>query len=361
VVKARTWFALFIVSLGTIAATASCGSDEATGGGTGGGNIISGGGRSGGAGRAGSGGGASVVSALGAECAADADCGAGLICAKPNGTTFGGGGPSNGMCTMPCEPGGTECDSLKAGAECFDFSTTDTPKGYCLDSCELGPPLDVTSKCAGRSDFVCVDLGDTVTLPFCVPHCRSDAECGSGLFCDKTGLLGLCSKTKHTGDPVGSPCTPGADTPTCEAYCLRTSADGVMPVTGQCAELCSGGSECMYGSGTKPAPGGFCGGALSDNFGAVDLAYCLPNCSCTGDCALEGDLCRKWPDADQDTATALGAPGVCYPVVAQSVELSCGEGGAGGAGGAGGDGAGGAAGDSSGIPVETAGTSGSAN
>ena len=31
-VKARTWFTLFMVSLGTVAATASCGSDEATGG-----------------------------------------------------------------------------------------------------------------------------------------------------------------------------------------------------------------------------------------------------------------------------------------------------------------------------------------
>ncbi len=50
----------------------------------------------------------------------------------------------------------------------------------------------------------------------------------------------------------------------------------------------------------------------------------------------------------------LGAPGVCYPSVAMSVELSCGEGGAGGAGG---DGAGGAGGDGTGT--DTAGASGS--
>jgi hypothetical protein len=350
VVNARTWFTLFIISLGTVAATASCGSDEATGGSGGNGSIISGGGRAGSVGRAGSGGGSNVGStALGTECSSDAQCGDGLICAKANGTLFGGAGPSKGMCTMPCEPGGTECGALKAGAECFDFSTTAETQGYCLDACEQDTPVDVTSKCAGRSDFVCVDLGEDAVLPFCVPHCRSDAECGTGLFCDKSSLLGLCSKTKPpAGDPVGSDCTPSATSNTCEGYCIRTSADGVTPVTGSCVELCSGGSECMYGSGSNPAPGGFCGGALSDPFGAIDLGYCLPNCSCSGDCKLPGDLCRKWPDADRDLADVLGAPGVCYPVVAQSVELTCGEGGAGGAGGAGGESAGGAAGDSAG-------------
>jgi hypothetical protein len=278
-----------------------------------------------------------------------------MICAKANSTVFGDGGPSQGMCTMSCTPGGTECDTLKAGAECFDFGTTADPQGYCLDSCAQGDPLDLASKCAGRSDFVCVDLGDTAPLPFCVPHCRSDAECGTGLYCDKSSLLGLCTKTKPSGDPVGTDCTPGGTTSTCEGYCIRTSDTGVTPVTGTCVELCAAGFECMYGSGSKPSPGGFCGGALSDTFGALDLGYCLPNCECSGDCKLPGDLCRKWPDADADLATVLGAPGVCYPVVAQSVELSCGEGGAGsGAGGAGGDGPGE-------PPAPAAGASGASN
>jgi hypothetical protein len=225
-----------------------------------------------------------------------------------------------------------------------------------LDSCELGDPLDLADKCAGRSDFVCVDLGDdTVSLPFCVPHCRADAECGTGLYCDKTSLLGLCTKTKHTGDPVGTPCTPSTVTDpapqTCAAYCIRTSDTGVMPVTGQCVELCSTGSECLYGSGAKPTPGGLCGGQLTGATpGAIDLGFCLPNCSCTSDCKLEGDLCRAWPAANADLATALGAPGLCYPVVSMSTELSCGEGGAGGAGG-----------DGPGTPPEVAGASGSGN
>jgi len=355
VVKARTWFTLFILSVGTVAATASCGSDEATGG-TGGGNIITGGGsggRAGAAGRGGSGGGSATDSLLGAPCTADAQCGDGLICIKASSTEFGEGGPSQGMCTKSCEPGGPECDALKPGAECFDFGTELAPKGYCLDSCVQTDPVELTDKCQGRSDFVCADLGDTVPMPFCVPHCRSDAECGTGLYCDKTSLLGLCTKTKPKGDPVGTPCTPGADTPTCEAVCLRTSDDGVMPVTGVCAELCSIGAECMYGSGSNPKPGGFCAGPLSSDPTVLDLGYCLANCSCTSDCS-EGDLCRKWPDADSDLVTLLGAPGVCYPSVAMSTELTCGEGGAGGMGAGGASGAGGdsAGGDG---PVEPVG------
>ena len=115
----------------------------------------------------------------------------------------------------------------------------------------------------------------------------------------------------------------------------------------------------MYGSGSDPVPGGFCFGVLSDPFGALDLGFCLPNCSCSGDCQLPGDLCRKWPEEDADLAQLLGAPGVCIQDLAQSTELSCSEGGAGGAGGAGGDSAGGAGGDSA-IP-EAGGAAGSGN
>ena len=218
-VKAHTWFTLFIVSLGTVAATASCGSDEAIGGGGGasgaaGGGLISGAGRAGGMGRAGSSGGGGAPSGegatLGAACTVDTQCGDGMVCIKANSKGFGDGGPSKGMCTMACEPGGLECGVLKAGAECFNFGTDTAPQGYCLDACELGDPLDgLNSKCAGRPDFVCADLGEVdAPAPFCIPHCRSDAECGSGLFCDKSSLLGLCVKTKPKGDPVGTDCDP---------------------------------------------------------------------------------------------------------------------------------------------------------
>ncbi|MEI9940033.1 MAG: hypothetical protein WDO69_22660 [Pseudomonadota bacterium] len=347
-VKARTWFTLIIISLCTVAATASCGSDEATGG-SGGGGIIAGGGRAGTVGRAGSGGG-SATTPIGTKCTSDAQCTAGLTCAKANTTSLGDGGPSFGMCTKSCDPTQLdptldECGPIETGSGCVNFGTSTSPLGFCMEGCTQGDPTDVTTKCQGRSDFVCADLGSDAPAPFCIPWCRSDAECGTGLFCNKGS--GLCSKTKPTGDPVGTICTPGATTPTCEGACLRTTDDGVTPVLGVCAELCSAGTECMI-SGTTP--GGFCAGPLSNPFGAIDVGYCLPNCACTSDCKFPGDLCRKWADDESDLAMLTGAEGLCYPNVTMSVELTCGEAGAGpvASAGAGGDSAGGAAGASDG-------------
>jgi len=381
VVKARTWFTLFMVSFGTVAATASCGSDEATGGGSGAGNIISGGGNSGSGGkgalpRAGSGGmstggGPSTSSSLlGAMCSRDSECGGGdLICVTANSKLWNGGGPSQGMCTKACDPNAAtsiECDAVKPGAACADFGTDKDPQGYCLDSCVTGPVDDINSKCSGRSDFICYDFGSA----FCVPHCRSDAECGAGLYCDKSSLFGLCSTTKPpAGDPVGTACDPDADPTTCEQGCLRTSDDGVTPKVGVCTDFCSIGSECMYGPGQKSVPGGLCVGRLTAASGPMDLGYCMPNCECTSDCFIDGQLCRKWGTDAEETAlkNLLGAPGLCYPVVTDSSELTCagGAGGTGGAGGAGGHagvgGAGGhggmAAGGSAGTAPATGGSS----
>ncbi len=298
------------------------------------GGIISGAGRAGALGRAGSNPGGSVTdTSLGLACTSDAQCGPSMVCATANGTLFGTGGPSNGMCTKSCSPGGSECNTLKAGATCFNFGTDAAPKRYCLDACVHGDPVELQSKCSGRPDFVCAELGQGTIKTFCLPHCRSDVECGSGLYCDKTSQLGLCSQTElPAGDPVGTPCTPGATTTTCEGFCMRTSAAGATPATGACVELCSAGFECIHSSGSSATPSGLCGGSLSDSFGAFDLGYCLANCSCTADCKLPGDLCRKWPNMNADLASALGAPGVCYPTVAQSIELSCGNAGTGGAG-----------------------------
>ncbi|HYQ02820.1 MAG TPA: hypothetical protein VER96_29315 [Polyangiaceae bacterium] len=305
-----------------------------------GGTHFAGAGRAGGRGRGGAGGGGSSGNQmLGAECTNNADCGTGLICITASSTLLGDGGPSNGMCTMACTPGGTECSALKVGAECANFSLTSTPQGYCLDACEPGAPVDLSSKCWGRLDFMCVDLGSTQSAPFCVPHCRSDAECGSGLYCDKSSVLGLCTKTKPVGDPAGTACAPDAATNTCTGVCIPTSPVGTSPMTGVCGELCAVGSECLYGSGANPAPGGLCAGILSDDSGLLDLGYCLSNCSCSSDCStLPGTLCRKWSATETEFANALGAPGLCYQSAVDSVELSCGSGGkgSGGAGGSGG-------------------------
>jgi hypothetical protein len=336
VVKARTWLTLFIISLGTVAATASCGSDEATGtGGTGGGSIL-GGGRAGSVGRAGSGGsgGNSVgaVPTLGATCGSDLDCGAGLTCITADSTALGSGGPSLGMCTKTCATD-TDCDALETGAGCINFGTTAAPKPYCVEACtQGGDSTAFDTKCQGRADVACVDLSDPNSAtalpdPFCLPRCRADLECGTGLFCNKRN--GLCSTTKRTGDPVGTACDPAAATNACEGICL-----GFPDGTGKCAEPCSGFLPCMY---AVDKPGGLCTGALSANFGPLDQGYCEPNCACAADCAFPGDTCWGWTPAESSLATALGAVGTCFvsttPIVTGSVELTCGEGGSGGDGG----------------------------
>jgi len=276
VVKARTSFTLFIIALATVAATASCGSssDEGTGGpaagagGTAGGGILSGAGNAGktSVGRAGSGsagnGSNPGGSTLGAMCKVDADCDTGMVCLTPSSTELGGGGPANGMCTLTCAAT-TDCSAVESGADCFNFGSTASPVLYCLPACTLGGTDATTAatKCQGRGDFSCVDLSDanaTGAEPFCIPLCRSDLECGTGLYCDKGS--GYCSKTKPTGDPVGTACTPsvtsatGVTTPgsgNCEGFCLRLTADNETPVKGACAEFCAGLLDCMY-TGDKP-------------------------------------------------------------------------------------------------------------
>jgi len=267
-----------------------------------------------------------------------------MVCLTAGSTALNGGGPAGGMCTLACTST-ADCTAVAPGADCFNFGTMAAPKLYCLDGCTQGGTDAATaaSKCQGRGDFACVDLSSsTVPDPFCIPLCRSDIECGTGLYCNKGS--GLCSKTKPTGDPVGTACTPGADTDTCEGFCIRTSADGVMPVTGVCAEFCAGLLDCMY-DGDKP--GGLCAGQFSNTFGILDLGYCEPSCDSTCDCPITGDLCRAWAADEQTLAMDLGKKGLCYPNVTGSVELTCDDQGMAGAGGdSGGVGAAGAAGAS---------------
>ncbi|MEO6602279.1 MAG: hypothetical protein ABIQ16_20525, partial [Polyangiaceae bacterium] len=310
------------------------------------------------------------TSNLGAECTTDKQCGGDMVCLTPNGTAFSGGGPANGMCTLACTMT-TDCTALEAGSDCFNFGTQAAPKLYCLEGCvQGGDATTAANKCQGRGDFSCVDLSST-TVPdlFCLPLCRSDLECGTGLYCNKGS--GVCSKTEHKGDPVGTACTPdttnaaGTTVPgsdNCEGFCLRTTADGVTPAKGVCAEFCAGLLDCQY---TGDKPGGLCFGPLSQTFGLLDLGYCLPNCSCTDGCPFPGDVCRAWAATEQSLADNLGAPGLCFTDTTGSSELTtCVDGGGAGAGGAGAGGAGAGAGGDGGEPGLTpggeAGTAGSA-
>jgi hypothetical protein len=347
VIKARTWFTLLSFSIGTIAATFGCGSDEATGGGggasgSGGGGIIGASGKGGAVSRAGAGGGTSIgAGILGSSCAIDGDCGTGYTCVTAGSGKLGGSGPSQGLCTASCMSD-AECTALEPGSGCVNMGTTAVPAPYCLAGCVQGDTADPSTKCQGRFDLACKDLANPTTStaadPFCVPRCRMDAECGTGLFCSPR--TGLCSKTKPTGDVAGTPCDANAMTNNCSGICVGFPDSTGKVFTGYCADLCSGVTPCEF-SGTTP--GGLCLGALSQNFGPLDEGFCEPTCSCTDDCQFPGHICRGWMSTESDLQTALNSAGLCFPPVMDgSVELTACEGGAGGAS-AGGAAAGGAA------------------
>lgn len=327
-VKARAWLALVVISFGTLAATVSCGSDEVTGGPGVGGGLITGGtggaaGKGGAVGRGGTGGGTGTVVAggLGLPCLADIDCGDGLTCLVSNGTDLGTGGPANGLCTLSCTQD-TDCASAETGAGCVSF---DGVNGVCLESCVPGNPLDMNTKCQGRSDFLCADLAQTGNppAPFCVPLCQFDAQCGTGAFCNP--LSGLCEKTRRTGDPVGTPCDPSATTDRCLGFCLQTSATGVTPVTGACTEFCSAGTECFY---TGAKPGGFCA-RIPQGSGLLDLGICESSCNCDSDCPFPGDVCQAWFANAGVLETDLASAGFCFPNATGATELTCGSAGTG--------------------------------
>ena len=363
--KGRVWFTLFISSLVAATATASCGGGSVTvvaaGGsppgtapGSGAGATGLGGGAVGAAaasdsggsdatggasaiGRAGStglpgslgrsgasglpafpgSGGSAGVGTLGAMCASNLDCSSALICITPDSAAFASGGPSLGLCTRPCTTDAS-CAALVLGAGCVNFGTPTAPKAYCLEGCTQGGDVSsFDSKCHGRPDVACTDLSSTSTPePFCVPLCRADLECGLGLFCNRKS--GLCSATQSTGDPVGTACDPASTVSTCQGICVGFSA-----TAGRCAEVCSGLSPCMFGGPSGDVPGGLCSGALSQNFGPLDEGFCEPNCQCTADCEFPDHVCRAWPTAEASFKQALGADGMCYPSVLDSVELLC--------------------------------------
>jgi hypothetical protein len=363
VIKARTWFTLLLLSFGTVAATVSCGSDEATGGGggTGGGGLIGASGKAGGGSvsRAGSGsaGDTGTTGILGTVCAVDGDCATGFTCVTAGSGKFGGGGPSQGLCTASCTTD-DDCAALEPGAGCVNMGTTDAPAPYCLEACTQGDPLDPTTKCQGRFDLACRDLSDPTTSttadPFCVPRCRMDAECGTGLFCSPR--TGLCSKTKPTGDAAGTPCDSNAATNNCAGICVGFPDSTGKVFTGYCADLCSGVTPCNF---TGTTPGGLCLGALSQMFGELDEGFCEPTCTCGGECKFPNHICRGWLSTESALQMALNSPGLCIPPVMPpdgSVELAACEGGSGGAPETGGAPAGGAA--TAGAPAGGAATAG---
>jgi hypothetical protein len=299
---------------------AACGDDE--GGSGGGGAVTSQGGAGasdagmggvagmGGEASGGSGGDSDLV--VGRACVSASDCGIdpSARCLGPDDDVpvFGAlrgsttaGGPAGGYCSKDCVMH-TDCplDSV-----CMEINDT---SGVCVLSCEYeSPPFGglndpiPSSKCRGRTDSSCYlrALGD-----LCIPHCGSDADCGTR-SCDLR--TGLCVDTPHAGEAVGI----GG----CELDDPLTMADENL-CAGPCVDLGGGNSVCSQHCGLGGDVGDHdCGGIdqglcsfRPGSAGLGDGGFCTIACQAHDDCAFSENLFCDHIGAIDD--------GHCFPATA---------------------------------------------
>jgi hypothetical protein len=358
--KLRAWFTVgSFAFLGSLAAV-SCGSDEATGDGSGGGGTIPGGGSSGmdSGIREDTGTGATSGN-IGRACATDAECGEGMLCISRTDTETLGGAPPKGLCTVACSTHDT-CLEFSSDAWCVEYDNG----GYCLEGCLMDQEPAV--KCHDRLDFVChvldfAPLGTgcsdldpcgtnevclsgecNLALTVCTPGCGSNEDCPSDLFCDY--ISGLCVETEPEGKDFNELCDPSttADPNECVGgICSETYDD---ETEGTCSGFCNIGNpfSCGYtGEGKADAAclyGSILGGEISET---GDLGICGQLCDCDDECTATGEVCRPFDSTPiEELWQRLG---YCVPIVDgsdftadESLGACEGGGGAPGAGGAGG-------------------------
>jgi hypothetical protein len=394
---AKTWCLASLVLVASLS-SASCGKDEGTDGGGGNGTIVGGSGGSGGGsiiGRSGSGGGtqggttAMSATKLGRACVSDKDCtdpaAPGLTCLTSKDTVLDEGAPPKGLCTAPCTfPRGPEdedtCAALGPDAMCFPF-TSNSDEGYCIEACQFGEPDIGDAKCHNRPEFACNPalLGPTdatcdtsedcpagdlcldgqcnIVLPGCLPSCRGDLDCDTGMYCDQSFLNGTCVTAKPVGKGLGEPCTvPGANEPDEPDECLGfCQADGDTGNAGHCAVTCGLARECSWNATTKKFDGVcFYAPALTSQTGDVgDFGFCTPSCNCTDECNDPALACSLLTQGSLNTE--FRGAGLCFspdPMTKEYNQCT----------GAGGAGAGGAdSGTGTGSAGESAGGAGGAN
>jgi hypothetical protein len=187
---------------------------------------------------------------------------------------------------------------IKTGAKCIGFPDQASTTRYCLEGCDFGGAASPT-KCHGRLDLGCA----SITVPAvgevaraCVPTCNSDADCGSGLFCDPA--TGLCSTSPAQGDPVGTPCSQSNDT--CRGLCEKLD----LPATGGSVTLCT--ERCTLGataagnktscgwdatSGSPAAAACIYTPGTNVVSGVGDRGGCGQLCDCNSQCAATGLVC----------------------------------------------------------------------
>src|SRR6478752_2681024 len=305
---AKTWCLATLVVVAGIS-SASCGKDDFTRGGGGNGSVTT------------------TSSNLGKACVNDSQCAdttaPGLTCLTGKETVLDGAAPPKGLCTTTCTTD-DECTPFGAGAICYPFSA-DAQTGYCIEGCTFGDPdVGAPAKCHDRVDFACnpalvadtsaactssdecdsgeLCLGGTcnIVFPACLPACRGDLDCESGLYCDQSFLHGTCTPNKPTGKALGEPCTPVADNEPaepdeCLGFCQGDDATGK---TGHCANTCSIGAQCGWNPTSKQYDGAcfFAPSLLGDSAGVGDYGFCTQTCDCNSECNVDPDaVCQLLP------------------------------------------------------------------
>jgi len=246
---------------------------------------------------------------LGMPCQSNANCKTGLTCLTSAGSEFDGGGVPNGLCSLDCSAditaaNATTCASLGATVICLQITAS---TAYCVESCNLGPPVASQTKCQNRRDMACADPGG-VGVGYCQPTCRGDFDC-AGRTCDLgsgvcTGPISAARKL-----PIGAKCDPNAMTDICTGACVGVS-DGPTSTFGFCSGTCRLGE---IGCGLNPATAGarasyclFPADQASD-FG--DLGFCAELCDCNDDCANPDFVCSPV----QGLSMPAGHIGACGP------------------------------------------------
>lgn len=354
--KARAWATLCLLVGAASALTSSCGGDEATGAGSGGGEAgaagsagVTGGGTSGTGGTGGTsgtsgtsgttGGTGGTSAMVGTECASDDDCGSLELGCWP-----AEAGPPGGMCTAECVSD-ADCQGIDSNSVCLD--------GLCFEGCVLGSTLG--GKCDDRLDQVCFpaaagtgepcsDDSDCNTdefcgtsgqcffpVPSCLPLCGGDFDCPSGTFCDPGG--GICVEEEPTGLDLGEDCDPEDDQ--CQGFCWDLTVDDEV-LSASCSGYCTFGR--LEGCGWDGAPPADAA-CIFPYEGPGDVGFCASLCDCDGDCASATEACRSFEAAGvAEYVGYFGREGYCvYPFNADDEPIetlgACEGGGEGGAGG----------------------------
>ena len=273
---------------------------------------------------------------LAEPCGSDDDCESDLICLAADSNALLQGGPSNGMCTSPCD----EDNPCALDAACIIFGED----GYCMPMCGIA---DGVQDCAERSDAVCdvlpvgvsctsdadcgggtVCVGTDCMLPVCLPKCGVDSDCPDGRFCDPS--YGECVDEEPVGGGLSELCDPEGDAEECQGFCagddetarcLETCAFGIFPGCGSESET-SGTAACL-----DPYLATVIDAEYSD---PGDLGLCVGLCDCNSDCPDDGMVCVSFESVEGFEETeVLGRPGFCVivpedPTMLDDVEvLTC--------------------------------------